>query len=56
LTTLSDFTIPAGLLTLLGLSQAAYVTGKTVTPKIPELNERIEAAIKAEDDFRTAVD
>ena len=54
-TGLAEFTIPAGLLALLGLSQVAYVGGKAVTPKVADLDQALTKAREAEESFKKAV-
>jgi hypothetical protein len=54
-TGLAEFTIPTGLLALLGLSQVAYVGGKAVTPKVADLDQALTRAREAEKSFKKAV-
>jgi hypothetical protein len=52
---LAEFTIPTGLLALLGLSQVAYVGGKAVTPKVADLDQALTKARETEESFKKAV-
>jgi hypothetical protein len=54
-TGLAEFTIPTGLLALLGLSQVAYVGGKAVTPKVADLDQALTKARETEESFKQAV-